>query len=130
MINGKITMVAYKDNKSSFQRILGIRFFVGSADEAVAIGLQGGLVVMPAAPALVEMQADEHYREALLSADLAITDSGLMVLMWRILSAKNIPRVSGLEYLKLLLKANAFQPSESVLWIMPNARARDQNLRW
>jgi N-acetylglucosaminyldiphosphoundecaprenol N-acetyl-beta-D-mannosaminyltransferase len=57
-------------NQSSFERILGIRFFTGSAEEAVQIGLQGGLVVVPAAPALVELPEDEFYREALLNADL------------------------------------------------------------
>jgi UDP-N-acetyl-D-mannosaminuronic acid transferase (WecB/TagA/CpsF family) len=119
-----------QDNQSSFQRILGIRFFVGSAREAVQIGLRGGLVVVPAAPALVELQINEHYREALLNADLAIADSGLMVLVWRILSGKKISRVSGLQYLKLLLESKALQPRESALWIMPNAPARDQNLAW
>jgi UDP-N-acetyl-D-mannosaminuronic acid transferase (WecB/TagA/CpsF family) len=117
-------------NQLPFQRILGICFFTGSAEEAVQIGLQGGLVVVPAAPALVEMQTDEHYREALLNADLVITDSGLMVLLWRILSGKKIPRVSGLRYLKLLHEMKALAPRESVLWIMPNAAARDQNLAW
>ncbi len=118
------------DNQSSYQRILGIRFFVGSAEEAVQIGLQGGLVVVPAAPALVELQINEYYREAVFNADLAITDSGLMVLLWQIVSGKKIPRVSGLKYLKLLHEMKALQPRESVLWIMPNAAARDQNLAW
>jgi UDP-N-acetyl-D-mannosaminuronic acid transferase (WecB/TagA/CpsF family) len=126
----KHTMGAQKDAASSFQRILGIRFFVGSADEAVQRGLKGGLVVVPAAPALADLEIDEHYREALLNADLAITDSGLMVLIWRFLSVKAVPRVSGLAYLKLLLEAEALQESESVLWIMPNTTARDQNLKW
>jgi N-acetylglucosaminyldiphosphoundecaprenol N-acetyl-beta-D-mannosaminyltransferase len=117
-------------NQHSFQRILGIRFFTGDAEEAVQIGLQGGLVVVPAAPALVELQMNEHYREALLNADLVITDSGLMVLMWHILSGKKIPRVSGLKYLRLLHEMKALQPHESVLWIMPSAAARDQNLAW
>jgi UDP-N-acetyl-D-mannosaminuronic acid transferase (WecB/TagA/CpsF family) len=117
-------------NQSSFQRILGIRFFVGSVGEAVQIGLQGGLIVVPAAPALVELQTNEYYREAVFNADLAITDSGLMVLIWLILSGKKIPRVSGLKYLKLLHEMKALQPRESVLWIMPNAAARDQNLAW
>jgi hypothetical protein len=39
-------------------------------------------------------------------------------------------RVSGLKYLKLLFEINALQPPESVLWIMPNAAARAQNLDW
>ena len=123
-------MSGYRANNSSFQRILGIRFFVGEAAEAVQIALQGGLVVVPAAPALVDLQADEHYREALLNADLAITDSGLMVLMWRLLSPTRILRVSGLKYLRLLLEMKALQPHESVLWIMPNVAAREQNLAW
>jgi UDP-N-acetyl-D-mannosaminuronic acid transferase (WecB/TagA/CpsF family) len=117
-------------HQPSFQRILGINFFVGSAEEAVQIGLQGGLVVVPAAPALVELQSNEHYREAVFNADLAITDSGLMVLLWRMIAGKKIPRVSGLKYLKLLHEMKALQPCESVLWIMPNAAARDQNLAW
>ncbi|MGD0812851.1 MAG: WecB/TagA/CpsF family glycosyltransferase [Verrucomicrobiota bacterium] len=119
-----------RDRDPSFERILGIRFFVGSAEQAVQIGLQGGLVVVPAAPALVELQTDSHYREALFHSDLAITDSGLMVLVWRLMSRKRIARVSGLKYLKLLLERKALEPSASVLWIMPNAGAQDENLAW
>lgn len=115
---------------ASFQNILGVRFFTGSAEAAVQIGLQGGLVVVPAAPALVELSTNEYYREAVYNADLAITDSGLMVLIWQLLARKKLPRVSGLKYLKLLFELKALQPRESVLWIMPNATARDQNLAW
>jgi len=117
-------------DKTSFQQILGIRFFVGSVEEAVQIGLRGGLVVVPAAPALVDLSTNEQYREAVFNADLAITDSGLMVLLWQILAQKKISRVSGLRYLKLLFDLNAFHPRESVLWIMPDTAARDQNLAW
>jgi UDP-N-acetyl-D-mannosaminuronic acid transferase (WecB/TagA/CpsF family) len=113
-----------------FQRILGIRFFIGSAEAAVEIGMRGGLVVVPAAPALVELQTNANYREAVFNADLAITDSGLMVLLWQLLSGKKIPRVSGLKYFKLLHEMKALQPRGAVLWIMPNATARDQNLAW
>jgi len=118
------------NDPSLFQQILGVRFFVGSAEAAVEIGLQGGLVVVPAAPALVELQTNEFYREAVFNADLAITDSGLMVLIWMMLTGKKIGRVSGLKYLKLLFELKALQPREAVLWIMPNAAARDQNLAW
>jgi UDP-N-acetyl-D-mannosaminuronic acid transferase (WecB/TagA/CpsF family) len=112
----------------SFQHILGIRFFTGSAEAAVQTGLAGGLVLVPAAPALVELPANEAYREALLNADLVITDSALMVLLWRLVTGKKIPRVSGLRYIKLLLRT--FAPGETVLWIMPDAAARDQNIAW
>lgn len=123
-------MNAQPDKSSPFRHILGICFFTGSAEEAVQIGLRGGLVVVPAAPALVELQTNEHYRDAVFNADLAITDSGLMVLLWWILTGEKLPRVSGLKYLKLLHEMKALQPRESVLWIMPNVAARDQNLTW
>ncbi|MGA2247601.1 MAG: WecB/TagA/CpsF family glycosyltransferase [Verrucomicrobiota bacterium] len=118
------------DNPWLFQKILGVRFFAGSAEEAVQIGLRGGLVVVPAAPALVDLQTNECYREAVFNADLAITDSGLMVLIWRLLTGRRIARVSGLKYLRLLFELKALEPRESVLWIMPNAAAREQNLAW
>ncbi len=123
-------MSLQESNGVSFQRILGVRFFGGSVEEAVQIGMRGSLVVVPAAPALVELQTNEYYREALLNSDLAITDSGLMVLLWRILSGKKISRISGLSYLKLLFEVKALLPHESVLWIMPGTSARDQNLAW
>lgn len=115
---------------SKYRQILGIRFFTGSPEEAVQLGLRGGLVVVPAAPALVEMEPDKPYRDALLGSDLAITDSGFMVLLWRLIKFEKLTRVSGLEYLKLLLAAPAIRRPGSILWIMPTAKARDRNLTW
>jgi UDP-N-acetyl-D-mannosaminuronic acid transferase (WecB/TagA/CpsF family) len=118
-------------HRTSFQNILGIRFFTGQAHEAVEIGTRGGLVVVPAAPALVDLPTNECYREAVFNADLAITDSGLMVLIWRILTGQKLTRVSGLTYLKLLFETKALNPTQSsVLWIMPTPIAREQNLSW
>lgn len=88
----------------SVVRILGVRFFRGNANEAVEKSLHGGLVVVPSAPVLVDMADRPTLREALLDSDLAITDSGLMVLLWRLLKREKLERVSGLEYLKLLLE--------------------------
>jgi N-acetylglucosaminyldiphosphoundecaprenol N-acetyl-beta-D-mannosaminyltransferase len=119
-----------QDDQQQYQNILGVRFFTGSAESAVRIGMQGGLVVVPAAPALVDLRTNKHYREALYNADLAITDSGLMVLLWQMLTFKVVARVSGLKYLKLLFEWKALQPRESVLWIMPGEAARDENLAW
>ena len=121
-------MAARSDSK--YRQILGIRFFTGTAREAVQIGLQGGLVVVPAAPALVEMEPDKPYRDALLSADLAITDSGFMVLLWQLIKFEKLTRVSGLEYLKELLAQPQFQEAHTILWIMPTPKARDKNLAW
>lgn len=84
--------------------ILGVRFYGGSPAEVVEAGARGGLVVVPSAPVLVDLASRPALREAVLGADLAIADSGLMVLMWRLLTGEKLERVSGLEYLKLLLE--------------------------
>ena len=112
------------------RQILGVRFFAGTPREALQVGLRGGLVVVPAAPALVDLEHDASYRDALVNADLAITDSGLMVLVWWMLTRERLPRVSGLEYLKLLLAEPSVREPGAVLWIMPTAEARDRNVAW
>jgi UDP-N-acetyl-D-mannosaminuronic acid transferase (WecB/TagA/CpsF family) len=77
------------------KQILGIKFFSGTATEAVQAGLRGGLVVVPSAPVLVGIEKDPALRAGVLGADLAITDSGLMVLMWWLLKREKLERVSG-----------------------------------
>jgi UDP-N-acetyl-D-mannosaminuronic acid transferase (WecB/TagA/CpsF family) len=73
---------------------------------------------------------DPEYRQALLGADLAITDSGFMVLAWNVINGDNIKRVSGLEYLKLLLVQREFREPGAVIWVMPSEEALDRNVRW
>jgi N-acetylglucosaminyldiphosphoundecaprenol N-acetyl-beta-D-mannosaminyltransferase len=110
--------------------ILGVRFLTGDARTVVRDGLQGGLVVVPSAPVLVGMRDDPALREALLGADKAVTDSGLMVLLWRLTGGGRITRVSGLEYLKLLLDQPDLRETGRVLWVMPSVDSRDRNLTW
>jgi UDP-N-acetyl-D-mannosaminuronic acid transferase (WecB/TagA/CpsF family) len=118
------------NEEGAYRRILGIRFFIGDAPEAVEIGARGGLVVVPAAPALMELRRDPEYRRALLAADLAITDSGFLVLLWNLMMRDCIHRVSGLEYLKLLLNRPEFREPGTNLWVMPSQTAMDRNLNW
>ncbi|MEQ1853443.1 MAG: WecB/TagA/CpsF family glycosyltransferase, partial [Chthoniobacteraceae bacterium] len=113
-----------------FRQILGVRFFTGAPGEALRVGLQGGLVVVPSAPVLVAMEHDASHRDALVNADLAIADSGLMVLLWRLITGERLTRVSGLEYLKLMLAEPAIREPGAVLWIMPTPEARDRNVAW
>ena len=127
---GPVTNPSQTGETGSCRTILGVWFFTGTPAEAVRIGLRGGLVVVPAAPALVELEHDAPYRDALLNADLAITDSGLMVLVWRMIANERLERVSGLEYLKLLLAEPTVREPAAVMWIMPTAKARDLNVAW
>jgi UDP-N-acetyl-D-mannosaminuronic acid transferase (WecB/TagA/CpsF family) len=111
-------------------RILGIDFFDGSAQAAIALMRHGGLLVIPAAPALKDLDHNLDYRESLLNADLAITDSAYMVLIWNRLQSKPIKRLSGLEYLReLLLEPDVRQPGNT-LWIMASPISAKRNLAW
>jgi len=115
--------------------ILGVPFITNSAEEAVRIGLQGGLVVVPAGPPLAgELISDAGYRDALLNADIVLPDSGAMVLGWNLRNAfarkRRVARLSGLKYLIVLLRELARRPELKTFWIMPSAEDQDANLRW
>src|SRR5207249_5928875 len=62
------------------------------------------------------------------SAELAIADSGLMVLTWRLLRREKIQRISGLKYLKQLLAKLKREENPRVFWILPSERARHKLL--
>ena len=113
-----------------YRQILGVNFFVGTAPQAVEVGARGGLMVAPAAPGLADLERDHTYRRALLESDLAITDSGFLVLLWNLLAADRIPRTSGLKYLELLLKRPEFRKSGASFWVMPSQVSLERNLHW
>jgi exopolysaccharide biosynthesis WecB/TagA/CpsF family protein len=110
--------------------ILGISFFQGSALQAVRRMQAGGLLVVPAAPALKELGKNASYREALLNADLTIPDSAFMVIVWNWLQRDSISRLSGLEYLRELLKQTDVQRPGNCIWIMANPLSAQKNLQW
>jgi UDP-N-acetyl-D-mannosaminuronic acid transferase (WecB/TagA/CpsF family) len=116
--------------EDSFRTILGVRFFGGTAQDAIARMRNGGLLVVPAAPALKDMDCDVAYREALLGADLAITDSALMVLVWNAIERDSLYRLSGLEYLRELLLDPDIRRSGNTLWIMASPKSAATNLAW
>ena len=114
-----------------WQRILGVRFFNGAASDAVDyITRVGGYTVVPAAPALVKIENDPAYRRALLEADLAIADSGFMVLLWRILRGRTIARISGLKYLRILLANPRLREGGSIFLVLPHETSREKALVW
>jgi N-acetylglucosaminyldiphosphoundecaprenol N-acetyl-beta-D-mannosaminyltransferase len=115
---------------AQFRQILGIRFFIGDADEAVARMSSGGLLVVPAAPALKNLAHDSAYREALQGADLVITDSAFMVMIWNRLKRDSIRRVSGLKYLSSLLKQPDFYQPGGSFWIMASEASARRNSAW
>src|SRR6266404_1025261 len=114
-----------------YHQILGIRFFAGTAQEAIErICASGGFLVAPSAPGMVRLCEDEPYRRAMVAAGLAIPDSGLMVLIWRLLRREEIRRVSGLKYLKQLLAKLKGEATPEISWVLPGERAREKLLDW
>ena len=112
------------------RQILGIQFFNGDVDEAVALMSEhGGFLVAPSGTCFARLREDEMYQRALVAADLAIADSGLMVVLWRLLRRENVQRISGFKYLKQLLRKLKGEGTE-VFWILPSERARQKLVDW
>ena len=114
-----------------FEQILGVRFFDGPVGAAVAhLQRVRGYVVVPAAPAFMKLRYDEEFRIALTAADMAIADSGLMVLLWRLLRSQKLARISGLAYLKHLMSLAGVRKPRATFWVLPSKAARDKASGW
>jgi N-acetylglucosaminyldiphosphoundecaprenol N-acetyl-beta-D-mannosaminyltransferase len=115
----------------SSRQILGIQFFNGDVDEALgSIERRGGFLVAPSGTCFVRLREDEMYRRAMIAADLAIADSGLMVLLWRLLRREKVSRISGLKYTKHLLRKLKGDWSAEIFWVLPGERARQKLSQW
>jgi UDP-N-acetyl-D-mannosaminuronic acid transferase (WecB/TagA/CpsF family) len=121
--------VAHSGSGAS-RRILGINFFGGTVRQAIERMRGGGLLVVPAAPALKDLGVNGSYRESLLNADLAITDSAFMVLIWNFLQRDRLGRLSGLEYLRDLLLEEEVRRPGNTMWIMASPKSARTNLAW
>jgi N-acetylglucosaminyldiphosphoundecaprenol N-acetyl-beta-D-mannosaminyltransferase len=112
-------------------QILGIRFFNGDVDESIALMFQrGGYLVAPSATCFARLRQDAPYRRAIVEADLAIADSGLIVVLWRLFRRENLWRISGLKYLKHLLGRLKSEGARGVFWVLPTKRAAQKLLDW
>lgn len=116
--------------KGDYTKILGVTFFRGTAQQAVGLMQRGGLLVVPAAPALKDLDRNPGYRDALLNADLAITDSAFMVMIWNFLERDSLERVSGLEYLRELLLLDTVRQPGNTVWVMASPASAQRNLEW
>src|SRR5690348_13378269 len=106
-------------------QVLGIPFFNGDVSDAIAlISRGGGFLIAPSATCFTRLQNDEIYRRAVLAADLAIADSGFMVLLWHSLQHESVNRISGLKYLKHLLAMLRDEGNPDVFWVLPTERGQ------
>mgnify|MGYP001554564459 FL=1 len=113
-----------------FRTILGLKFYTGDMPGLLQLTQEGGLIVVPSAPVLVQMPRDPAHRAALEGSDFALTDSGFMVLLWRFLKRERLPRISGLKYLRALVESSDFQQPGATFWVMPTAAQATGDRDW
>ncbi len=118
------------DHSTATRPILGVPFYTGDFPGLLARTRRGGLFVVPSAPVLAGLAGDPAHRAAVEGADLALTDSGLMVLLWRGLRRERLPRYSGLKFLRALLAEPDFRAPGRTFWVMPGAEDAAANLAW
>ena len=113
-----------------FRTILGVRFYIADLEGLLDEVAKGGLVVAPSAPVMVRLEEDPAHREAMEGADLAITDSAYMVLLWLLLTGERVRRISGLRFLRGLVDRGQFRARGDTFWVMPSASDSEANLVW
>ena len=126
--------VPFPRRNSLTRCILGVSFFAGTLDEALEHARQGGLVLAPSGPGLAnDLPRDPAYARALAAADLILPDSGLMILWWnrfRPAGSEKLSRLSGLLFLKELIRRESKGTMRSSFWIMPDAEQDASNRCW
>ena len=99
--------------------ILGIPFIDGVYNYAINILNKGGLMVVPAAPALATISENKKYHDALINSDFAIPDSGYMVLLLRIFKRIYLNKLSGYAFLKEFFKEKSLSEKKCLFLIDP-----------
>lgn len=113
------------------EKILGIPFFTGSVEDAVEEALRGALVVAPSGPNLAnELRRVSEYKAAVQGADVALTDSAVMVAVFRLATGKRVPRTSGLKFLEHLLVRSELKEPGAVFWVMPTEAEGEAIAKW
>lgn len=116
--------------QDNFRKILGVRFYVADLEGLLDLVPGGGLIVAPSAPVMVRLAEDPAHREAMEGADIAVTDSALLVLFWLLCSGERAIRISGLRLLRALVSGGQFRGKADSFWIMPSTDDTETNLNW
>ncbi len=112
-------------------KILGISFINEPPQNVVnLLSKSGGLLVVPAAPALVNIQSDNKYYDALKTADIVIADSGYMALLWNLFKKPRIIRISGLEFLRVFFEDRTVCSSKKILLVNPTPKEEQANINY
>ena len=92
-----------------------IRFFDYSFKKILEIILKGGLLVAPAASALIDIKSNKSYRNSLVNSNIAIFDSGFFCLLLRLFKNINVTKLSGYKFLKQFLNEKSIKKVKILL---------------
>ena len=129
-LSGVWVLGCHRPVSDNFRKILGVRFYISGLEGLLLLVEEGGLIVVPSAPVLTRMTSDRAHREAMEGADLAITDSSFMVMLWLARTGERIKRISGLRLLRGIFVSGAFRGAGETFWVMPSAEDAAANLAW
>lgn len=107
--------------------IFKIRFVDGSLSEILQKIDGGGLMVVPAAPALANIDKDREYHQSLISSHFAIFDSGFLCLLLLLLKGIKVRKISGLTFIREFLKKTNVMEKESIFSIDPTPSESKEN---
>ena len=107
----------------------GIKFIDGNFKSIKLLIDKGGLLVLPAAPALKEIDNNKRYHNALKHADIALFDSGFFCLLLKFLKKINVKKYSGLKFLNEFLLSQK-NTSNMILFIDPSNKDKIINNKY
>jgi len=106
-----------------------IKFMEGDFKDIKFLLDKGGLLVLPAAPALANIHVDKNYHKALKHANIALFDSGFFCLLLLIFKRIRVKKYSGLKFLSQLL--DSFKNcSNQIMMINPSYKEQSLNKRY
>ena len=115
---------------STLVKALGVSFYDGDLAGACKRAAKGGLTTAPSGPGLAQdLVCCAEYRRALEMSDLVLADSGLLCLWKKWVERKPLTRISGLVFLKAILKQTDWEKN-ATFWIMPDPKQASANANW
>ena len=115
---------------STLVKALGVSFYDGDLAGACKRAAKGGLITAPSGPGLAQdLMGCAEYRRALEMSDLVLADSGLLCLWKKWVVRRPLTRISGLVFLKAILKQTDWGKN-ATFWIMPDPKQASANAKW
>ena len=112
----------------TFIKILGVNFFNGSVEKLFSSNYLNGLLVVPSGPGLATIENEKEYYKSIINADIAIPDSGFMVILNNLLGySKKLQKLSGLEFLNYFFFHEHQFKGKSVFVVNPNEEEANAN---